>query len=54
MFKTLAARAETYSDWASKVNMILYADQDNKSGKSPIYKLQQTDSLSSLCDREYC
>ncbi|KAK2821365.1 hypothetical protein Q7C36_020708 [Tachysurus vachellii] len=31
MFKTLAARAETYSDWASKVNMILYADQDNKS-----------------------
>ncbi|KAK3512856.1 hypothetical protein QTP70_028920 [Hemibagrus guttatus] len=31
MFKTLAARAESYSDWASKVNIILKADQDNKS-----------------------
>lgn len=34
MFKTLAAHAESYSDWASKVNIILKADQDNKSGKS--------------------
>lgn len=35
MFKTLTAHAESYSDWASKVNKIVKADQDNKSGKSP-------------------
>ncbi|KAI5093530.1 lysine-specific demethylase 5B isoform X2 [Silurus meridionalis] len=31
MFKALATHAESYSDWASKVNKILKADQDNKS-----------------------
>ncbi|XP_060765953.1 lysine (K)-specific demethylase 5Ba isoform X2 [Neoarius graeffei] len=31
MFKTLTAHAESYSDWACKVNKILKADQENKS-----------------------
>lgn len=53
MFKTLAARTESYSNWASKVNIILNADQDNKSGKCPIYKWSQVDSASFLCDWKY-
>uniref|UniRef100_A0A672QI36 [histone H3]-trimethyl-L-lysine(4) demethylase n=1 Tax=Sinocyclocheilus grahami TaxID=75366 RepID=A0A672QI36_SINGR len=31
LFQALTARAESYEDWASKVNKILKADQDNKS-----------------------
>nr|XP_055039906.1 lysine (K)-specific demethylase 5Ba isoform X2 [Misgurnus anguillicaudatus] len=31
LFQTLTSRAESYDDWASKVNKILKADQDNKS-----------------------
>uniref|UniRef100_A0A673HEG1 [histone H3]-trimethyl-L-lysine(4) demethylase n=1 Tax=Sinocyclocheilus rhinocerous TaxID=307959 RepID=A0A673HEG1_9TELE len=30
LFQALTARAESYEDWASKVNKILKADQDNK------------------------
>uniref|UniRef100_A0A673HDD9 [histone H3]-trimethyl-L-lysine(4) demethylase n=1 Tax=Sinocyclocheilus rhinocerous TaxID=307959 RepID=A0A673HDD9_9TELE len=33
LFQALTARAESYEDWASKVNKILKADQDNKSGE---------------------
>ncbi len=33
LFQTLTARSESYEDWASKVNKILKADQDNKSGE---------------------
>lgn len=45
MFKTLAAHAESYSDWAFKVNRILKADQDNKSGKSSNLQITGRQSL---------
>lgn len=35
IFKNLAAHAESYSDWASKVNVFLKVDQESKSGKNP-------------------
>uniref|UniRef100_A0A8C2BLK7 [histone H3]-trimethyl-L-lysine(4) demethylase n=1 Tax=Cyprinus carpio TaxID=7962 RepID=A0A8C2BLK7_CYPCA len=52
LFQGLTARAESYEDWASKVNKILKADQDNKSGalllQSEKKSYPETDLLSHL------
>uniref|UniRef100_A0A673HTI9 [histone H3]-trimethyl-L-lysine(4) demethylase n=1 Tax=Sinocyclocheilus rhinocerous TaxID=307959 RepID=A0A673HTI9_9TELE len=42
LFQALTARAESYEDWASKVNKILKADQDNKSALSRIEAEKKT------------
>uniref|UniRef100_A0A8C1I289 [histone H3]-trimethyl-L-lysine(4) demethylase n=1 Tax=Cyprinus carpio carpio TaxID=630221 RepID=A0A8C1I289_CYPCA len=39
LFQALTARAESYEDWASKVNKILKADQDNKSDMEELRSL---------------
>uniref|UniRef100_A0A8C2BKK0 [histone H3]-trimethyl-L-lysine(4) demethylase n=1 Tax=Cyprinus carpio TaxID=7962 RepID=A0A8C2BKK0_CYPCA len=39
LFQGLTARAESYEDWASKVNKILKADQDNKSDMEELRSL---------------
>uniref|UniRef100_A0A671PH54 [histone H3]-trimethyl-L-lysine(4) demethylase n=1 Tax=Sinocyclocheilus anshuiensis TaxID=1608454 RepID=A0A671PH54_9TELE len=58
LFQALTARAESYEDWASKVNKILKADQDDKSDLEELRSLvveaekktyPETDLLSHLC-----
>lgn len=39
-FQAVTSRAESYDDWASKVNKILKADQDNKSGTLWLHSIQ--------------
>uniref|UniRef100_A0A8C2GUX3 [histone H3]-trimethyl-L-lysine(4) demethylase n=1 Tax=Cyprinus carpio TaxID=7962 RepID=A0A8C2GUX3_CYPCA len=53
LFQGLTARAESYEDWASKVNKILKADQDNKKLRSLVVEAEkksypETDLLSHL------